>query len=445
MNCSEVIELMQRQLDHDLNESEQSLLTEHLNTCAACTVMFERLKMLNDGLEQLPKVMPKMSLVDSIMPQLDELDRLNAIQHQANAVGQTDDETPRANLIPLSVQEHKASQATQDSAPPLVHHRRWLNRFNWRTTSAVIAAGIVFGLFMVNYQPDVQESADFIELSANSEQMSDPANSMSTRMANEESVSTRSNEDAAALPQAADVTDTESASALEPPTAMDMGTTQTAESANANRQSSPAEPMNTGDEPGARMAEPDLSAEAEKSPIEDAPKTDPAESPLTVTPDNQTQEMTDSDFHAAISPEEEDIRNEQNGVSSTSMIAAPLPTISPDQQYEAVWEQGQLKVMKKDGENSSLLQSILWKTDPTELRWSADSKLLTVVAVNEDGQAVEVTYELSDKGLKQITVTKSESFSPPASTRSMESESSIMNPDVPTDTGNTDEGESSQP
>ncbi|MEO3947857.1 anti-sigma factor [Gorillibacterium sp. CAU 1737] len=74
MSCSEVMELMQRYLDHDLAEMEQQRMVSHFNHCPECASMFERLQQLSDGLESLPDVRPPFSIVDSILPRLDELE-----------------------------------------------------------------------------------------------------------------------------------------------------------------------------------------------------------------------------------------------------------------------------------------------------------------------------------------------------------------------------------
>lgn len=75
MKCSEVMDLMQRHLDNDLHEREQDELRDHLQECTSCAEMFERLNRLSDELVSLPKVVPPVSLVDSIMPRLEEIDR----------------------------------------------------------------------------------------------------------------------------------------------------------------------------------------------------------------------------------------------------------------------------------------------------------------------------------------------------------------------------------
>jgi hypothetical protein len=75
MKCKEVIELMQRNLDNDLNELEKKRLDAHLDSCPSCTQMFYRLSMLSHGLEQLPKVEPVYSIVDAILPRIESLEQ----------------------------------------------------------------------------------------------------------------------------------------------------------------------------------------------------------------------------------------------------------------------------------------------------------------------------------------------------------------------------------
>jgi hypothetical protein len=75
MKCSEVTNLMQRYLDNDLREREQDEMHEHLRECTSCAEMFDRLNRLSDELVSLPKVVPPVSIVDSILPRLEEIDR----------------------------------------------------------------------------------------------------------------------------------------------------------------------------------------------------------------------------------------------------------------------------------------------------------------------------------------------------------------------------------
>lgn len=85
MKCQEVMEYMQRHLDEDLSKQEHEILQQHMNDCIECTLMFQRLNQLSDELVNLPKVTPPMNLVDSIMPRIEELDRMamHDKQHKA--------------------------------------------------------------------------------------------------------------------------------------------------------------------------------------------------------------------------------------------------------------------------------------------------------------------------------------------------------------------------
>jgi len=126
MNCQEVMELMQRQLDNDLDASEIEVLMNHTRQCPDCAAMFERLQLLSAELTSLPKVMPSYSLVDAIMPQLERMELF----------GQTEAEPP--SMV-------SRTEATKRLAR---RQRRWPSM---RIMSGVIAAGIVAGLFIVTY------------------------------------------------------------------------------------------------------------------------------------------------------------------------------------------------------------------------------------------------------------------------------------------------------
>ena len=132
MNCPEVMELMNRYLDADLNEMESAHLMGHLKQCSDCSEMFERLRHLSAELENMPKVMPKYSLVDAIMPQLDQIDRER--EHQ---------------MMP-----EKSPQKVVPMKP------RFWERISFRSIGGVVAAGIIVGLFMVTYKPDTAQQAD---------------------------------------------------------------------------------------------------------------------------------------------------------------------------------------------------------------------------------------------------------------------------------------------
>ncbi|RXZ77197.1 hypothetical protein EBB07_33525 [Paenibacillaceae bacterium] len=132
MKCQEVIEYMQRQLDGDLDDQELEVLMQHTRQCPDCAAMYERLKRLSDDLENLPKVTPSYSLVDAIMPRLEQLEA-------ADKVKEPEIQAPPA--VP--------SRRRQPSA----EKRRWRDRWSVRALGGAIAAGVVAGLFLITYNP----------------------------------------------------------------------------------------------------------------------------------------------------------------------------------------------------------------------------------------------------------------------------------------------------
>ncbi len=138
MICDEVMELMQRDLDGDLNENEQEAMVAHLRRCSACAEMYERLQHLSNELHNLPKVIPPHSLVDAILPKLEQLDQLAG------------DEPDRANAAGATALRPSGNRT-----------RRWIARFPFKTVSGVVAAGIVIGMFIAGIgQRPSSEQAD---------------------------------------------------------------------------------------------------------------------------------------------------------------------------------------------------------------------------------------------------------------------------------------------
>ncbi|MED1802174.1 hypothetical protein [Brevibacillus porteri] len=71
MTNEEIFELMQRDLDRDLVESEQQLLHRLIQKDVDLQLMYNRLKDVSQQLEHLPPVVPPFSIVDSILPKLE--------------------------------------------------------------------------------------------------------------------------------------------------------------------------------------------------------------------------------------------------------------------------------------------------------------------------------------------------------------------------------------
>ena len=127
MKCEEVMELMQRELDRDLDELEQARMREHLAGCPECAELFARLKRLSDELEQLPRVVPPYSLVDAILPKLDQL--------ATDAAGST-------GSVP--------KRDEGDSPPSAPEPSRRPGRAVYTRIAAAAVFGLVIGLWLVN-------------------------------------------------------------------------------------------------------------------------------------------------------------------------------------------------------------------------------------------------------------------------------------------------------
>jgi len=133
MNCQEVNDLMHRYVDHDLQDGEEQGMRRHIESCPACSIMFERLVQLSSELEHLPKVTPPFSIVDSILPQLEALQIEPAAGNPVTA----------APVIKPSYQAQSRSNVSTG----------WFDRFRKHVSYKVMAgtaAAIIFGVISVN-------------------------------------------------------------------------------------------------------------------------------------------------------------------------------------------------------------------------------------------------------------------------------------------------------
>lgn len=129
MKCAEVMEWMHRYLDQDLSRDEIIEMFRHIDDCPSCAEVFERLSLLSKELEQLPDVLPPFSLVDSILPQLAELD-LNT--NEVNPV------TPKESVvIPFERDSSRRKPSKRNSVAA-------------RTGIGAIAAAVILGIAIFN-------------------------------------------------------------------------------------------------------------------------------------------------------------------------------------------------------------------------------------------------------------------------------------------------------
>ncbi|MDF2670390.1 MAG: hypothetical protein K0R67_2696 [Paenibacillus sp.] len=133
MTCQEAVELMQRDLDHDLSDSERRTMLAHMSRCSECADVYSRLQQLSLELANVPKVLPPFSLVDSILPRLEEIDRLR---------------------IQETTEEHLSAASQRTSNQPAASSGSWFSRmrrtFPLSAIGGVVAAGIMLTLFITN-------------------------------------------------------------------------------------------------------------------------------------------------------------------------------------------------------------------------------------------------------------------------------------------------------
>ncbi|WP_282943372.1 zf-HC2 domain-containing protein [Paenibacillus sp. RC67] len=142
--CQEVIELMQRYLDQDLDKLEYEQMLGHLQHCSECTELFQRLVSLSQELEQLPKVTPAYSLVDAIMPKLQRIDEgFPAVEYPAAPVVTFPD-------------KYKDAQIAEEAKAHVEHAAGWRKKMrglvSMRIVGGVVAAGLVLGFFVFEQQ-----------------------------------------------------------------------------------------------------------------------------------------------------------------------------------------------------------------------------------------------------------------------------------------------------
>ncbi|WP_240416924.1 hypothetical protein [Paenibacillus periandrae] len=144
---------MQRYLDQDLDKIEYNQMLDHIQDCPECSELFERLLNVSEQLESLPKVTPAFSLVDAILPKLQQMDMvstpLTMEDHAAYAA--RDISSPVPAELPSS-----AAQTVRKDTVPVSRATDWRSRtrgfVSAKIVGGVVAAGLILGFFVFNQQ-----------------------------------------------------------------------------------------------------------------------------------------------------------------------------------------------------------------------------------------------------------------------------------------------------
>lgn len=142
MTNEEIWEYMQRDLDGDLSEQERQVLYTLIQKDAELQLMYNRLKTVSQKLEQLPPVVPSISIVDSILPQLE------------SAAAK-----PAASKSSATVEESLPALEVKRKSSSLSESKKWKRMKVWLAGigSTAVAASLLIGMLFTGgtgkYQP----------------------------------------------------------------------------------------------------------------------------------------------------------------------------------------------------------------------------------------------------------------------------------------------------
>lgn len=374
MNCPEVMELMNRFLDNDLNEIETTHLMEHLEQCEDCSDMFERLRHLSLELENIPKVVPKYSIVDAILPQLELIELSKEKEVPASAP-----EEPKLNTI----------------IPPKSRRK---SRFPFITIGGVIAAGLVVGIFITNYKADTMQQADMELSSSYSADQSVEKAEQSVESAAVEADSTRK-----------DVT-TQSASSASTPasggnqeTPVDPGSSSSKMAIAETPKEDAKNPAVQDEKAGKADANPPKAADRSKG---SGTETTPAPNKKDVKAETHKDDSNNSENRGLAGDQKVENNKDGSNLMGSMLVAVEsyetdsadghMEVTAPSGGFKAVFDKNQLIVY--DADNKEVYKQTLKAGSITNVAWSKDSATLSYdftarAAEGQEGKAEKVTIQ----------------------------------------------------
>lgn len=204
-------EWMNRYLDGDLSEEDADILFRHIDNNPDAADTFRIMSALSLQLEKLPDVTPKFSLVDSILPKLDDIDA----ERRAEIASDIGIMEPQ-----LEDKDEFTERRKQ--------RRTWRDRLPVRTIGGLVAAGVILGVSIATYEPKTMTDAGQA-----------PSNvSMEQQAADQETGAAKSSAEEDATLQAPETTTPESTS---PESKSEPQSTVSPESATPNQQVTPSD------------------------------------------------------------------------------------------------------------------------------------------------------------------------------------------------------------
>mgnify|MGYP000507022338 CR=1 FL=1 len=369
MKCAEEMELMQRYLDHDLLDAEQSTLFAHLECCPECTVMLEKLQRLSDDLANLPKVFPSVSLVDLILPQLEQMAALPA-------------PTPAIDT----------AIATQIPSIADFHPRKRL--FTWKWVSGITAAAILFGIFYLN-QDDLGFNGDFL-FSYSNRQETTSVEKNSAAMSTSRVVTPKSENILPTLSVTfSEQTNTSKSEPTATPNVVSNGTPAHTPSPIANKAAASVKPSVKPSSPSASpVPTQDTFQEMKTSPPTSTFTSTDAQAKMQApTPTPQPEALRSSGEYSA-KPSQESGNNTQNP-SAMGMMMKPQQLDSTDGNYIGFVDQQKVYIKDRNGVILFASNKQWSQTDTIQLvRWVTNTKLIYKVKAS-DGTTKESVIDLN--------------------------------------------------
>ena len=378
MNCTEVTEWMHRYLDKDLGREETADMYRHLDGCPACAEAFERLSLLSEQLEQLPDVKPPFSLVDSILPRLQELDAMVPAAGTESVRKDTGTQAPAAG----------SAGVTGTDARRQPRGRRTSSSIAFRTGIGIAAAAAFFGIVifgMPEPMPDAQ--SDYVLMEQSQEKA---ASSMESEATADARVSTGADADGGAGVSAYNAP-VEEHSNMDAPAdnAAESGAPETGDNGRA------AAGTPDGNQPAASPPETRNTAKASTAPTATA---EPALPPVELRSSSDAPpETAPADPQAGDAPENEALDGGNPDMEFSSVMGllpadpAGFALSAPDGVHSAEADDVHLRIYKLSGEGNTVSQELL-----TELPLDGE---LVYGSWSDDG--LVFTYKVEKDGVQQ--------------------------------------------
>ncbi|RUT36461.1 zf-HC2 domain-containing protein [Paenibacillus zeisoli] len=395
MKCPEAVEWMHRYLDGDLSVEESDRLIVHLRSCDNCAEAFGLLKHLSDNLYQLPDVTPKYSIVDSILPKLQEIDRARA--EEGSTLELTQSEVPLMRTVQSRTTQPKRSSV-------------WRSRSSRSWVGGVAAAAVILGLFIYQHEPTSVPNAEIASTATSSshqEKSITDENSPGTAASDTVTPSGGQDQTAKSTDEVAPSADSEQADAK---TELK---TEASTKDNEMANNSAAAPKEQGSSVQSSVPEKKTqqSPKKESASIRDK-KTTAAGADSSSVHESASSDKVDAKKPADTQGSQENQVAEapDKKVTATGPVTKPdnsfmgitsFPPIkvSPDGKYTAEVEQNHLKVYVNDGQSRTLLSDINLNGDWVKGEWSEDSKIFNYqTSKDEITKDYSINVDNTDKG-----------------------------------------------